>query len=89
MDDIFLLVNKEYKKHTGKTITMLAYEVDQLSKTVSILQQTLKTIMPAIAATVVKVEAINKISIDNGYYTNDQIDRLSDTFLLESKIQCI
>lgn len=89
MDDIFLLVNKEYKKHTGKAITMLAYEVDQLSKTVSILQQTLKTIMPAIAATVVKVEAINKISIDNGYYTNDQIDRLSDTFLLESKIQCI
>ena len=88
MSDLLKELNAVFKRHTGKPITMLAYEVDELLKRVSNIEDTLRATMPTMAATALKVEALATVIVDSQIVQPSALQHAQQILLLESK-KCI
>lgn len=88
MSELLKELNAVFKRHTGKPITMLAYEVDELLKRVSNIEETLRTTMPTMAATALRVEALTNVAIESKIIQPNALENAQQRLLVESKI-CI
>ncbi len=81
MDDLFKELNAVFKRYTGKPLTMIVYELNELHKRVGNIEDTIKVTMPVMAATTLKVEAIIDCMEINNVTTRAAIDSCSKKFL--------
>lgn len=88
MSDLLKELNAVFKRHTGKPITLLAYEVDELLKRVSNIEETLRATMPTMAATALKVEALATVVVESKIIQPSALQNAQQRLLIESK-KCI
>lgn len=88
MSELLKELNAVFKRHTGKPITMLSYELDAIAKRLTAIEEALKQSLPVMAATTLKVEAITKCLCDASILQISAIDTAQKNFLIESK-KCI
>lgn len=85
MSDLLKELNAVFKRHTGKPITLLVYELEELTKRVTHIEDSLKKSLPVMAATTLKVEAIAQCLSDVNILQSVHIEDMQKKFLIESK----
>ena len=85
MDDLFKALNSVFKRYTGKPLTMIVYELNELNKRVGNIEDTLKNTMPVMASTALKVEAVIDCMEIKCIATRSSIDDSSKKLLMTVK----
>lgn len=83
--ELLKVINAIFKQYTGKPMTMLVYDIDDLQKRVANIEQTLRQTMPVMAATAVKMEALIDEASVKGIVSRDSIDVRSNKLLTTIK----
>lgn len=83
--EVLKQLNIVFKKHTGKPITLLSYEIDELNRRLTIVEDLLKKSMPVMAASTLKVEAVAKCLSDLNIIQDSAIEDAQKKILIENK----
>ncbi|MBP7966724.1 hypothetical protein KAZ66_00480 [Candidatus Woesebacteria bacterium] len=81
LEDLLKVINSVFIQYTGKPLTMLVYEVNELQKKVSAIEDTLKSTMPVMAATALKMEALIEVASSQGIISTDSVDAMSNKLI--------